>query len=606
MNPLIIASLGAPSTEERRVQKFAEWMGVQTRSIAVNAKADPVKQLLDGGAYRSSLAVTADTLSSMYKSASQPTHLRAFFEKDCSTLFVFRCGDTSRHGALLSWLTEGAIRGVDCVAEDADQNMSFQMPRAGQMFSRQLGGMSFSISRRVSQAFFELSAQGGETTPIMLVDHRPSFLSLKIGACNLFLFAESETPDIEEPLTRSKGIEEHYDQIIPFLIFLRFSFGETCWHAPESTARFIIDDPLLMDRYGLLHYSTLLSSMTRIGYGTSIAFIPWNYRRTSRQWAASLLEKKANLSVCVHGCDHTNKEFDALDPAILELKARVALSRMEKHEERTKLPFERIMVFPQGRFSTYAISALRSTNYLAAVNTSCFPTDYVPGSLTIADFLRPAVTRFYGFPIFQRHYPQNPIDFAFDMFLGKPALLVEHHQYLGDGCEELEKFVQELQKIEPELSWPPLSSQLTESCVTRSTGTDSFDVKIFTRRFRLKNARANKCAYQLEKDEPDASVIQSVQVDGEPVPFTSGEGIIRFEAAVEAGQARQIEIVDHARPNIPVKRSGVTYNFGVLFRRELSEFRDNTLSRHPAMLKVTREVARRMKMTGDRKKEVES
>jgi hypothetical protein len=101
-------------------------------------------------------------------------------------------------------------------------------------------------------------------------------------------------------------------------------------------------------------------------------------------------------------------------------------------------------------------------------------------------------------------------------------------------------------------------------------------------------------------------VIRTIQIDGQSVPFRSTEDIIQLELELESGQTRQIEIVDHPRPDTPAKRLGVTYSFGVLFRRELSEFRDNTLSRHPTMLKATREVAKRMKMTGDRKKEVES
>ena len=164
-------------------------------------------------------------------------------------------------------------------------------------------------------------------------------------------------------------------QLIPLLAFLRHGFGKTCWHSPESTARFIIDDPLLAEQYGFLDYRALLSSMHREGYGTSIAFIPWNYRRTSSHTASSLFGRRPDLSICIHGCDHTNKEFESADPALLEWKAGLALERMERHQTRTGLPFERVMVFPQGRFSSDAMRALRAADYLAAVNSTCFPAD---------------------------------------------------------------------------------------------------------------------------------------------------------------------------------------------------------------------------------------
>ena len=603
MNLLLIVSLVAPTIEEQRIRRFSEWMGVQTKTIIIGNKAEAAKQLLEDANSECCLAMSAETLAALYEASSQPSQLRCFFKDRCAAMLVFNCADSSQHGAALSWLTNGAARRVTLTADGVDGEKEFHMPTAGKAFSQQFAGLSFSVTRRVPQLAFELDANASGIIPIVLAKHDPAFICLQQATCRVFLLAGSEAPDIDEPLSLFKGIEESYDQVIPFVIFLRSCFGQLCWHSPKSTARFIIDDPLLADRYGLLDYSALLNSMSRQNYGTSIAFIPWNYRRTSQLWAASLLEKKANLSICVHGCDHTNREFDEPDEGVLKHKAGLALSRMEKHRQRTRIPFEPVMVFPQGKFSSSAILALRANNYLAAVNTSCFPTDYVQCELTIADFSRPAITRFHGFPIFQRHYPQRLIDFAFDMFQGKPVLLVEHHQYLEDGCKKLEEFVADLHRIEPALTWPSLTSQLTESCLVRRRTTESFDVKFFTRKFRLKNSHAGKCNFYLEKDEPDASAIQSVLVDGKTTPFRLEENFIRLEVEADEGQTSEIEIVDQARPCAPVKRLGVTYSFGVFFRRELSEFRDNTLSKHPAILKATREVAKRMKMTGDRKKE---
>ncbi len=604
MNSLIVACLASPSIEEIRVRTFCDWMGVHTKTIVLDDKSDVVGQLLAESRANGRVAMTADTLAALHIASTEPARLRGFF-KECASLLVFGCGNASQE-ASLSWLTDGAVCRVTTSDEGVEEETSFQMPRASQEFSRQFAGLSFSIGRRLSQPVFHLDLDRSRIEPIMLANHGPVFAYQKIGSCQTFLLTGSEAPDIERSLSRYRGIENSYDRIIPFLIFLRTCFGENCWHALESTARFIIDDPLLKDRYGLLDYNALLGSMSRGHYGTSIAFIPWNYRRTSPQWAARLLETRANLSICVHGCDHTNKEFDALDTGLLAHKARLAYERMEKHRERTGLPFDPVMVFPQGRFSTTAIAALRANNYLAAVNTSCFPTDDAQDQLKLGEFLRPAVTRFHGFPIFQRHYPERLIDFAFDMFLGKPVLLVEHHQYLGDGCKRLGEFVADLHAIEPELSWPTLNKQLTESCILKNRATDSSDVKFFTRRFRLTNRQRSKWNFRLDKYEPDISAVRSVLVDGNAVPFIRGEDSIRLEIELEAGCTREIEVLDHAEANTPAKAPGVTYSFGVLFRRELSEFRDNTLARHPTALKAMREVARKLKMTGDRKKEKET
>jgi hypothetical protein len=298
------------------------------------------------------------------------------------------------------------------------------------------------------------------------------------------------------------------------MIFLRKAFGVGCWHGCDATARLIIDDPLLSKTYGALDFGVLKASMQRLGYGTSIAFIPWNHWRTSRRSAARLLGPESNLSICIHGCDHTNREFESGAAAVLAKKAALGMRRMEDHRKRIGTPFEDVMVFPQGMFSRAAISALRSANYLAAINSTCFPRDYEQDDLTVTDLLWPAVTRFDGFPLFQRRLPTSPFDSAMDLFLGKPALLVEHHEYFHDGCTAFEEFVAALHRIEPRLSWPSLTTQLTRCNMRRYSGDRFTEVRFFTRRFQLVPREEEPRKYKLSKSEPDSDAVQRVLVDG--------------------------------------------------------------------------------------------
>ena len=434
---------------------------------------------------------------------------------------------------------------------------------------------------------------------ILLADERPVFLRMERGSCELFLLALAQLPDINERLSQNRGVEEYYDQLIPLLIFFRHCFGEMCWHGPERTARLIIDDPLLKQTYGFLNYGALRNSMRSAGYGTSIAFIPWNYWRTSKKKAARIFHQDPNLSICVHGCDHTNKEFGEVDLGSLQWKADTALRRMERHKTRTGLAFDPIMVFPQGRFSTSAMLALRTNGYLAAVNTTSFPTNAGAEPLTIADFLRPAITKFHGFPLFQRRYPRRLIDFAFDVFLGRPVLLVQHHEDFRDGYQRLEEFVKGLHKLEPNLTWGGLSCQLMQSCMMRSLSEHSMEVRFFTRHFRFKNTQSARTGLVFSKEEPDASAISKVVVDGTSVPFSFKNGFLTFEHEADAGQVIDVRIVDRFRSSSPTrKRLGVTHTVGVPVRRALSEFRDNTLARFPRLLAAATELATRMKVTG--------
>jgi hypothetical protein len=599
MEHLIFISGVVPTEQEERVKKFVTWMGVHAQTIVIDGTADPTRQLLAQSPSKCCLVMTLERLTALHTASLQPAHLRRLIDEHCAGMLIFDCSDSSRHGMTLSWLTDGAVWGVTIPEGSGDHENTFHFSRTGRSFSKQFAGLDFSLRRSVSQPVLELKINASSAEVIMLANGRPAFVCVNRASCQVFLLAGLEIPDLDEPLSSCGAIEEYYDQLIPLLIFFRYCFGRGCWNGSDSTARVIIDDPLLADRYGFLDYRALLSSMLRAKYGTSIAFIPWNHHRTSRRWAKRILGQEAYLSICVHGCDHTNKEFETLDREVLMRKAGLALARMERHRARTGLPFEDVMVFPQGRFSTQAVLALRANNYLAAVNTNCSPTDDGPESLRMADFLRPAITRFYGFPIFQRRYPRRLIDFAFDVFVGKPALLVEHHEYFRHGCNKLEEFLVGLHKAEPDLSWPTLPSQLMRSCMRRRLNDDACEVLFFTRRFRLKNSQMHKVHFLLKKHEPDLSLIRTVFVDGNAAPFRVREDLIELDVEAQAGQTREIEILDHPRPTPLAKRSGVTYTFGVLMRRCLSEFRDNILSRHPTLLNAAKGVVKGLNVTGD-------
>src|SRR5438046_968071 len=121
--------------------------------------------------------------------------------------------------------------------------------------------------------------------------------------------------------------------------------------------------------------------MRRNRFSACIAFIPWNYRRSSRDAAALWSSGGRVPGLCVHGCDHTWGEFAIADGASLHGKARLALERMRTHHRLSGVPFEEIMVFPQGLFSVEAMAALERAGYLAAVNTDLFP---APSRATMA------------------------------------------------------------------------------------------------------------------------------------------------------------------------------------------------------------------------------
>ena len=596
MKRLLIISSPNRASEDKRLEALATFLGVTTEVFPFQSGGTSPHSLLNQvRPGPCSLAIHLETLSQLYRTLNLKITFLQLLRNRFSEILVFGDSATTETNDALEALTGGTIRRLTL---QPLRPVQYALPQEAKELSAQLAGQSLLTSQMHPAPAFEIQSGCGLAETIMTANDRPTFVRLKSSTGEIFLFA-GQMPDIDKPLGRDCCLGDDSIPLLPLLIFLRHCFPQSCWRNDGFTARLIIDDPLLTKRYGALDFATLKASIQRLGYGASIAFIPWNHWRSSRRTAARILSPDSNLSICVHGCDHTNHEFQLGSAAILEQKAALGIQRMVKHRERVGVPFEDVMVFPQGQFSKAAIPALRSANYLAAVNSTCIPTDYQPDELTIADFLWPAVIRFDGFPIFQRHYPRRTFDFALDLFLGKPALLVEHHEHFRDHCKGIGEFVTALKEIEPSLSWIGLSEQLMRSNLRRRSENGSIEMRFFTRRFHFMPKESEAGRYRLYKFEPNPDTIDHVLIDGERVAFDFENQDLKFDVQSVPGQVRKIEIVDRSAKTLLTSSFGTAHNARVLVRRGLSEFRDSTLSRHKGLLKTAKRIAKALKATGE-------
>ena len=596
MKRLLIISSPDGAIEDARLSEIATFVGVPTEILPFECDGSSAHELLypvrPGPC---ALAMRMETLRQVHGAVSPGITLQQLLDDRFSEILVYSVPSAAETNDALTALTNGMIRGLTL---QPIQTVRYSLPHEARELCAQLAGQSLSTNKEHSTSALEIRPGCGSVDTIMAANERPMFVRFRAPTRDLFLLA-GRIPALSTRLSRETGPGDDCIPFLPPLIFLRHCFPESCWHGNEATARLIIDDPLLTKKYGVLDFENLKTSMQRLGYGTSVAFIPWNHWRSSRRSTARLLGPDSNLSICVHGCDHTNHEFRLGSASVLAQKAALGIQRMEKHQKRVGAPFEDVMVFPQGQFSKAAIQALRSANYIAAVNSTCFPTDYEPDDLKIADFLWPAVTCFGGFPIFQRRYPRDACEFALDLFLGKPALLVEHHEFFRDDCKAIEEVVAALQRIEPRLSWPSLTTQLMRSNLRRRLDNGCTEVRFFTRRFQLVPRGAEPCRHVLSKLEPDSSIVKDVLVDGTSTPFGFEDGFLKIEIETNERQPKNIEILDQTVQPLPVRSFGVAHNARVFVRRGLSEFRDGTLSRHKGLMKVAKRVAKALKATGE-------
>jgi hypothetical protein len=444
-------------------------------------------------------------------------------------------------------------------------------------------GLSFSVEGGPRALAFASAWCAGSETLLETAAH-PVFVLHQQAQRSCYFWAIDSLTDVDHQMVQGDGTTLRYAGLLPALIFLRQSFGRHCWHAAESAARLIVDDPLVRPRYGHLRYSELAGAMRRSKFGTTIAFIPWNRRRTNASTAKSMLQQGQQFSLCVHGSDHMNHEFGLVDEDEACRKSMLAMRRMREHKLSYGLGFDPVMVFPQGQFSVPALRGLQRGGLLAAVNSTCTPYADDATAFSIAELMAPAVTRFHGFPVFLRRYPSQQIDFAFDLLVGRPVLIAEHHQYFKGGCEQLEQFVASLQAMDPQMQWPTLEDLVQRACWQRQRE-GALELVFYTRSFCWRNAHSGAQRVKFRKYEPSAKPVR-VAVDHRQVTFSFEAGWIEFECEVAGLHDVQVH-TEFNEPALPkLRASSVAYRSAVWSRRVLSEFRDNVLSRAPKLLKL--------------------
>ncbi|MGH7931736.1 MAG: hypothetical protein ACREQN_01070, partial [Candidatus Binataceae bacterium] len=425
---------------------------------------------------------------------------------------------------------------------------------------------------------------------LISVQKRPFLAVTQKRGCEFFLLSSGDMLDLELKLGENGLPPEMFPSLLPMLFFLRRAFGDCCWHNPNPHAALIIDDPTLKPRYGFLSYERLLREMELHGFATTIAFIPWNYRRTSPRTAALFRAHHERLSICIHGCDHTAREFATRDETLLEYKAGTALKRVHRHGETTGVTCDPVMVFPQGLFSARALGALKAQRYLAAVNTTPFAAGQYDGRLTIADLLDVAVTAYQGFPLFIRRYPTEIVPFALDLFLGKPALIVEHHGYFRQGYNRVAAFIDQINALEPRLVWGPLGKALGESALYKRLGPANIAVKFYTDNFVVSNVHDRKIVYRLSRRIGASDSVAGVLGSGAPMDFRAYNGTVEFELELDPGTTTRVEVVGAKNRREPRVKRALGYDVKVAARRFLSEFRDNYVARSPWLLALSRRI----------------
>jgi hypothetical protein len=501
---------------------------------------------------------------------------RSSFDEWPAALFAFLGKDPVANQEALQRFFGDAISLTKCVSGDRRICVSREMadftgPMAGLEFTAHLGEEACILSGT--------GQDGSNLTTIVRVDGAPAFVRLLVGATQVFISASSEILNIDEPVGFGYfDVKEHFLAAVPLVMFVKSVFQEVVWREQELGACLIVDDPLLKPRYGRCDFRILGNSMEQHGFTTNISFIPWNWRRTSRS-AARFFKETEPFSVSIHGCDHTKSEFGDTSLASLQRKATLAISRMESHEARTGIHHDRIMVFPQGVFSSVSLGVLKRSGYVAAVNTETIPVDIEGESTRIRDAWDVAITRYGDFPIFTRRYAHHGLEnFAFDLLLGKPCLIVSHHEFFKNDCRAVVDLVEKLNSLNCTLHWRSLGEVVRRSCRRRRNEGDGIEVRMYGTDLLVRSRANDQVDVVIRKKECGTDAIAEVQCNPGPAAcmFESGNLVVRSQIEPQGEMWVKVKYTHRAstkKATIPL-----SFKVSVALRRIFSEIRDEYLA----------------------------
>jgi hypothetical protein len=444
-----------------------------------------------------------------------------------------------------------------------------------------MSGIEATVPVTGDDGFFDLPSHSKISQGIITADGREVFVSVVYQGVRLFLNACSRIIDIDAPATKYFDVKEHLFSAVPIAMYLKWAFADVCWSGTETRGCLIVDDPLLKPRYGFLRFRETLELMDSHHFTTSIAFIPWNWRRTNRWTVRQFQVRRDVLSLCVHGCDHTSSEFAARSTGLLNKRIKIANRRMDMLCRRAALQHDPIMVFPQGSFSPEVGRALKLNGFVAAANTEVCPSGGAPNDTTISDLWDVAIMKYGTFPIFTRRYLTHGIEnFAFDALLGKPCLMVAHHEVFRSHGRELMDFITKLNSLRWNLRWCSLGEVISHSCKVRNTGGTNRAIQMYAGNLVLENRSSETETAVVIKPEGDPDCVKAVMVNERTIDHTCKDQHLEFPVVVPPGERTTVSIAYFDRLELDSSRDGMAYKLKTMARRHLSEIRDNYVSRN--------------------------
>src|SRR5207248_209738 len=263
-----------PAAHDVRLQELANLLGVSCRRVSARSWET---ELGDVPNHSLCVLASASTLSAQCQPDAKGADLLLRIQQKAAFLFVYGFNSDPLSESVAEMLSGGQICGV---RQFEEENLRYQISSSDREITKEFSGLSFGPIRNRTDFGFLCGSNANGVHRLISIAGLPFWVMNDAGGCRTFLLACSDIVNIHEPIAGNLSVARYFSGLVPAAMFLKWVFGSRCWHSTQHFANLVVDDPLLKRSYGYLNYDDLVRKMDESAFATTIAFIPWNYRRT--------------------------------------------------------------------------------------------------------------------------------------------------------------------------------------------------------------------------------------------------------------------------------------------------------------------------------------
>ena len=383
----------------------------------------------------------------------------------------------------------------------------------------------------------------------------------------------------------------------PYFMYLRAAGGDGAWHFAGQYANLTVDDAWLIEPYGRLSYAGLVAEMEKHTFHTTVAFIPWNFDRSRPNVISIIRAHPESFSICLHGDDHNHAEFASFaagekfsGEARQEdtLKVRQALARMNEFSRLTGIPYDRVWIFPHVIGPEPVLGILKQSGLLATINSEVVPPGLAPAADPLFRF-RNVTLSYANFPSVRRFNVAGGLRSSFlaiQSFLGNPILLYAHQDFFASGIGAFDSYADKINHMNPHTVWTSLGEIIRHTYLMKRRDDGQYDIRSYSSDILLSNPDSQTRTFNIEKEESSPPALDSVLVDGQPLPYTETHGLLTMAVAIPGRESRRVQIKYEIAQNVE-RVDPSKSNLQSTLLRHISDFRDLVLSRSRFGMRLT-------------------